>query len=111
MPPPELVPLADGIYASHAWLPADQAPRPAMTYVGTRPTINSGDRLVETYLFDFDGDLYGQVLRADLLEHLRPDATFDGLDALVAQLRRDERAARAALANLTPVAGINRIAT
>ena len=98
VPPPDLVPLADGIYASHAWLPADASPRPAMTYVGTRPTVNTGARLVETHLLDFDGDLYGQILTVDVLERLRPDATFDGIDALVAQLRQDERDARAFLA-------------
>lgn len=97
-PPPELVPLADGIYASLAWLPEDVAPRPAMTYVGTRPTVNSGRRMVETNLLDFDGDLYGQILRVDLIERLRGDAVFDGLDGLIAQLRRDDKHARAVLA-------------
>ena len=99
-PPPDLVPLADGIYASLAWLPSDEAPRPAMTYVGTRPTVNSGVRLVETHLLDFDGDLYGQMLRVDVLERLRADAVFDGLEAMVAQLRRDEANARAVLARV-----------
>lgn len=96
-PPDDIVPLADGIYASLAWLPTDSMPRPAMTYVGTRPTVNSGVRLVETHLLDFDGDLYGQVMRVDLLERLRADAIFDGLEAMVAQLRRDEMNARAVL--------------
>ena len=69
-----------------------------MPYLGTRPTVNTGARLVETHLLDFDGDLYGQILTVDVLERLRADATFDGLDALVAQLRQDERDARAFLA-------------
>lgn len=99
-PAPDQVPLADGIYASLAWLPDEPLPSPAMTYVGTRPTINTGDRLVETHLLDFDGDLYGRVLAVDLVERLRPDATFDGVAAMVAQLRRDEQDARAVLAGL-----------
>ncbi len=89
-PPEDLVPLADGIYASEATLPDETGPRPAMTYVGTRPTVNSGARLIETHLLDFDGDLYGQIVDVDILQYLRGDATFTGIDPLVAQLRADE---------------------
>ena len=85
-PPPHMVQLADGIYASVASLEDGSAPRPAMTYIGTRPTVNSGARLVETHLLDFDGDLYGQNLDVDVWHHLRGDMTFDGLDPLIAQL-------------------------
>jgi riboflavin kinase/FMN adenylyltransferase len=95
VPPPALVPLADGIYAALASLTDGAGLRPAMTYVGTRPTVNSGDRLIETHLLDFDGDLYGQVLQVDVLHRLRPDATFADIDGLVAQLRRDEAETRA----------------
>jgi riboflavin kinase/FMN adenylyltransferase len=101
VPSPELVALADGIYASWAWLPDEVVPRPAMTYVGTRPTINTGPRQIETHLLDFDADLYGLTLRVDILERLRADQTFASVAALVAQLREDERAARAVLATLT----------
>jgi riboflavin kinase/FMN adenylyltransferase len=97
VPPEPLVSLADGIYASWATLPDDRGPRAAMTYVGTRPTVNSGARLVETNLFDFSGDLYGQIIDVDVIERLRADATFSGIDELVAQLHRDEAAARAVL--------------
>jgi len=90
VPPAELAPLADGIYASEATLPDGFGPRAAMTYIGTRPTVNSGPRLVETHLLDFNGDLYGQHLDVDILRHLRGDATFEGLDALVLQLQADE---------------------
>lgn len=96
-PPAELVPLADGIYASLAMLPGDHDPRPGMTYVGTRPTVNSGARQVETHIFDFDGDLYGLTIRVDVIERLRGDAKFESLDALIEQLRRDEIAARSVL--------------
>lgn len=90
----EMVQLADGIYASEATLEDGSGPRPAMTYIGTRPTVNSGARLVETHLLDFDGDLYGQNLDVDVWHHLRGDMTFDGLEPLVAQLRADESATR-----------------
>ena len=101
-PPHELVGLADGIYATLATLPDGYGPRPAMTYVGTRPTVNTGDRLVETHLLDFDGDLYGWDVRVDVLERLRPDETYPTIDAMVAQLRRDEAATRSALRRLAP---------
>jgi riboflavin kinase/FMN adenylyltransferase len=96
-PPDWLVALADGIYASFAILPDGAGPRPAMTYVGTRPTVNSGARLVETHLFDFSADLYGLVMDVDVCERLRGDATFSGVDELIAQLHRDEATARAFL--------------
>ena len=106
VPPADLVPLADGIYASWAWLPGDTSPRPAITYVGKRPTVNPGARLVETHLLDFDGDLYGQELVVDLLERLRPDAEFPSLEELIAQMRADEAAARAVLAREGAVAAV-----
>jgi riboflavin kinase/FMN adenylyltransferase len=106
-PPAELVPLADGIYASLATLPGESARRPSMTYVGTRPTVNSGARLVETHLLDFDGDLYGKVIDVDVLERLRGDEVFSGIDALVAQLRNDEAATREYLAALRAENAVN----
>jgi riboflavin kinase/FMN adenylyltransferase len=98
-PPEWLVPLADGIYASFAMLADGAGPRPAMTYVGTRPTVNSGARLVETHLFDFSADLYGEVMDVEICERLRGDATFSGIDELIEQLHRDEAAARTFLAS------------
>jgi riboflavin kinase/FMN adenylyltransferase len=94
VPPPELVGLADGIYVSLSSIPGWPASRPSMTYVGTRPTVNSGARLIETHLLDFDGDLYGRTLRVELLAHLRGDAVFAGVEPLIAQLREDEAATR-----------------
>lgn len=102
VPPANLVSLADGIYASYTTLPGTDMPHPSMTYVGTRPTVNSGDRLVETNLLDFEGDLYGQVLSVDVLARLRGDQVFDGLDPMIAQLHRDEVAAREFLAAHPP---------
>ncbi len=53
--------------------------------------------LLETYLFDFDGDLYGKHLSVELIAYLRPEAKLAGLDALKAQIAADSDAARAAL--------------
>jgi riboflavin kinase/FMN adenylyltransferase len=94
LPPEDLVQLADGIYVSCALLPGEIEMRRSMTYVGTRPTVNSGVRLVETHVLDFDGDLYGEIISVDVLEHIRGDATFNSLEELIAQLQRDESATR-----------------
>jgi riboflavin kinase/FMN adenylyltransferase len=98
MPPEGLVQLADGIYASMTHLPGEAGPVASMTYIGTRPALNTGRRLIETHLLDFDGDLYGQVLGVDMIRRIRADADFPSVDALVAQLGRDEAATRELLA-------------
>ena len=100
MPPSDLVPVADGIYASLATVPGEASPRWAMTYVGTRPTVNTGVRQIETHLLDFDGDLYGYPLGVDLLRRLRPDQHFASVEGMIAQLANDEAATRAFLASI-----------
>ncbi|MBV0892408.1 bifunctional riboflavin kinase/FAD synthetase [Paracoccus sp. Z118] len=65
--------------------------------LGVRPMFGDNAPNLETHLFDFAGDLYGQQLSVALVEYLRPEAKFDTLDALIAQMRGDEAAARAAL--------------
>ena len=61
--------------------------------VGTRPTVDGGRRTVETWLDDFDGDLYGKPLRVAFYRRLRPEQTFPTLEALAAQVRQDRAAA------------------
>ena len=68
--------------------------------LGVRPMFGDNAPNLETYLFDFSGDLYGAQLSVALVEYLRPEMKFEGpqaLDDLVAQMRRDEVRARAAL--------------
>lgn len=70
----------------------------AMLNLGVRPTVGGTELRCEAHLFDFRGDLYGRELQVEFLEYMRPERAFPNLDALVAQLRADERAAREFLA-------------
>jgi riboflavin kinase/FMN adenylyltransferase len=65
--------------------------------LGTRPTINGTDPLLEVHVFDFDGDLYGKYLDVDFVRRLRDEKRFESLDALVEQMHRDAAQARAVL--------------
>jgi riboflavin kinase/FMN adenylyltransferase len=79
-----------GVYAGLA------VGRPATVSIGVRPTFGAGrHELVEAFIMDFDGDIYGQELRIDFLERLRGERRFDSVDALVEQMRRDVERARA----------------
>lgn len=68
--------------------------------VGVRPTFGDNQPNLETFLFDFSGDLYGEHLSVAFIEYLRPEKKFDSLDALVAQMDRDCARARDILAGL-----------
>jgi len=67
---------------------------------GRRPTIGDDRELMEAYLFDFSGDLYGRPIRIELMEFIRDEQRFDGLDALKAQIGEDMQTARRQLAAL-----------
>jgi riboflavin kinase/FMN adenylyltransferase len=69
-----------------------------VTNVGVRPTVGGGGLSVETYLLDFDGDLYDARLRIHLVARLRDERKFGSLDELKAQIARDVSDARTALA-------------
>jgi len=85
----------DGIYVTRARLD-NGLEYVAATNIGVRPTFEGAhDRRVESYLLDFEGDLYGQVVTIELLHRLRPELKFDGIDALVSQIAADVEATRA----------------
>ena len=67
--------------------------------IGRNPTFGNAVRSVETHLFEFGGDLYGQHLEVAFIARLRGEQKFAGVDALVARIRMDIDAARAALAS------------
>jgi riboflavin kinase / FMN adenylyltransferase len=73
-------------------------PLAAVASLGTRPTVDGVEPLLETHVFDFDGDLYGREIEIEFVGKIRDEERFDGLDALVAQMHRDAAAAREILA-------------
>ena len=73
--------------------------RDAVANLGERPTFGKLQENFEVHLFDFAGDLYGKTLRVELVDFLRPEMKFAGLDQLKAQIAADGAAARTLLAN------------
>jgi riboflavin kinase/FMN adenylyltransferase len=92
---------ANGIYACWAWLESsgqassessgEEEKLPAATNVGVRPTFTPGlpAPAVEAHLLDFNRDLYGQQIRLEFVEYLRPEEKFSSVDALVRQIHAD----------------------
>lgn len=72
-----------------------------MANIGTNPTFTEEleDMSVEVYLFDFDGDLYGEELTIEWLSYTREEIKFDSKDALIEKMQQDEKEIRAYLAN------------
>ena len=93
VPPHVLVP-SHGVYVTRVHLPSGTS-YPAVTNVGTRPTVNNGmDVTVEPWLLGFEGDLYGQRVRVEFFKHLRDEIRFDSLDALRSQIAADAETTR-----------------
>jgi riboflavin kinase/FMN adenylyltransferase len=77
-----------GIYAARGHLP-DGRTLDGAANLGVRPTFEPPKELLEPYFFDFSGDLYGQRIEVALISFLRPEAKFDNVEALQAQMARD----------------------
>jgi riboflavin kinase / FMN adenylyltransferase len=88
--------LKHGIYAVRVGL-GDKRFDGVASY-GRRPTFDNGAPLLEVFLFDFKGDLYGSRLDTAFIAFLREELKFDGVEALTRQMNDDSRLARAALA-------------
>nr|WP_314467723.1 bifunctional riboflavin kinase/FAD synthetase [uncultured Novosphingobium sp.] len=88
-----------GIYAVTGRMP-DGRVLPGAANMGVRPTFEPPIELLEPYFFDFSGDLYGQEIEVAFHHFLRPEAKFDSLDALVAQMGRDCDRARELLSHI-----------
>jgi riboflavin kinase / FMN adenylyltransferase len=89
VPDDRLVVPGHGVYAAFA------DGRPAAVNVGVRPTFETGrGLLIESFLIDYDGDLYGQNLRVAFVSRLRGERRFPSVEELIAQMNRDVAEAR-----------------
>ncbi|MBV9570266.1 MAG: bifunctional riboflavin kinase/FAD synthetase [Alphaproteobacteria bacterium] len=91
---------AFGIYAVRATLVENEKPAAlhcGVASLGIRPMFSTETPLLETFLFDFSGDLYGKHLAVELVAYLRPEMKFDTVEQLKAQMATDCEAAAAAL--------------
>ena len=79
--------IPNGVYRSV--VEVDGVEYTAMSNVGVRPSVDGKTRLLETYLFGYDGDLYGRRLKVRLCERIRDERKFASVDELKAQLERD----------------------
>jgi len=88
---------AYGVYATRTRL-ADGRVIDGVANLGVRPMFQSEEPLLEVWLFDFDEEIYGQIIETQLIAWIRPELKFDGLEALKARIDQDAIEARAALA-------------
>ena len=101
VPDEHLVCPGHGVYACLAHTEQGD-PRPAAVSIGVRPTFKTGrGELIEAYILDFEGDLYGSTLTLEFLERLRGERRFESAEALVDQMHRDVEHTR----ELTSTAG------
>ena len=104
--PPQTA-LRHGVYAVRLRR-ADGNLHEGVASFGRRPTVDdNGAPLLETFVFDFDGDLYGETCRVSLFGFLRGEEKFDDLEALCEQMRRDEAEARALLSGVRPLSELD----
>jgi riboflavin kinase/FMN adenylyltransferase len=97
VPLPPGTALAHGIYAARAYIGGrchDSA-----AYLGTRPTFDNGKPVLEVFLLDFDGELYGRTIEVEFVDFIRPDKRFETSDALQRQMREDCDRSRRILAS------------
>ena len=79
----------DGVYASRAYI--NGKTYQSMTNVGKCPTFGGGERTVEAYIVDYQGDLYGQELKIDIVARIRDEKKFDTVEELKKQVAEDVR--------------------
>lgn len=81
---------ADGVYATWLVRPSTGEVLSSLTSIGTRPTFENSERLVEAYILNYNADLYGETLTTRFVQFLRPQERYDGVESLIAQMKQDE---------------------
>ena len=77
-----------GVYSSRVYI--DDKIYDGMTNIGRKPTISEKEQVgVETYIYDFNSDAYGKLIKVELIRFVRPEMKFDSIDALKAQIKSD----------------------
>jgi riboflavin kinase/FMN adenylyltransferase len=96
VPLPKGTALAHGIYAVFVYVHGERYE--GAGYLGTRPTFDDGTPVLEVFLLDFDGDLYGREIEVEFVDFIRGDRRFEDIEALKAQMNKDCAQARQILA-------------
>jgi riboflavin kinase/FMN adenylyltransferase len=91
----EKIVLGDGIYAVYTEVEGKRYK--AMMSIGFRPTVNGKKRVVEVNIFNFEKEIYGQIIRVIVIKYLRSEVKFNGLEALKTQLHQDKEDSLACL--------------
>ena len=99
--------LKPGIYAVK-FRDGEGKLRDGVASFGVRPTVeDDGAPILETFVFDFKGDLYGQNCKVHLVSYLREEQKFDDLDSLVVQMKLDDAEAREVLLHSKPISALD----
>lgn len=86
-----------GVYAVELRIDGEKLWRPAIANTGTRPTVDGSEARVEAHIFDFDRDIYGQMVDIRFRSFIRDEKKFDSFEELATQIAKDARGARAVL--------------
>lgn len=79
--------LGHGIYAVRTYF--QNKSYPSVAYLGTRPSFDNGQPLLEVFILDFDSDIYGHEMEVEFIKFLRADRKFDSSEALIEQMHKD----------------------
>ena len=97
---PEYVRIPYGVYAVKVQIENESLWRNGVANFGIRPMFKTTHPIFETFIFDFKLDIYGKIMRVQPVQYLRPELSFQGIDALIAQMKEDCIAAKAVLKSI-----------
>lgn len=91
----------NGVYAVQVFIPERSSALPGMMNIGRRPTFEGEGRHLEVNIIDWSGDLYGHEVRVEFVERIRNEQKFDGVEALIRQLKEDRERCSALLQGIS----------